>query len=69
MKLCTLNVSMFPDEPPKNRRMTPWEYEQEIQEAIIWCRAPRDFIFDKPTYPYCPQVPKYTVNFDLNAPQ
>lgn len=68
MKMCTLNVSMFPDEPPKNRRMNKWEYEQELQDSKIWCRAPRDYILDKPTYPFCPQIPKYTVNFDLNAP-
>lgn len=49
--------------------MTPWEREQEIQEAAIWGRTPRDFILDKHFYPYCPPVPKYTVNFDLNAPQ
>lgn len=49
--------------------MNPWEKEQEILEAAIWGRRPRDFIFDKPFYDFCPEVPKYTVNFDLNAPQ
>lgn len=55
--------------PKNNRRMNPWEFEQELQEAKIWGRMPRTHIFDKPTYPQCPSVPKYTVNFDLNAPQ
>ncbi len=60
---------MFGDEPPKNRRMTAWEREQEIQEAVLWGRTPRWFILDKHFYPDCPPVPKYSVNFDLNAPQ
>lgn len=49
--------------------MTPKEYAEELEDAKIWRRVPRDFIFDHPTYPWVPQVPKYTVNFDLNAPQ
>lgn len=59
---------MFPTEP-QNRRMTPWEYEQELEDAKIWCRNPRTFIKDKPTYPWVPQNVPYTVNFDLNAPK
>lgn len=57
------------DKQPVNRRMTNWEFEQELQDAKIWGRMPRRFIFDKPFYPECPPVPQYTVNFDLNAPQ
>nr|UHS18350.1 MAG: hypothetical protein [Betatorquevirus sp.] len=68
IKKCTVQVKLFP-EPPQNRRMTPQEYEDEILTAKIWGRVPRDFIFDHPTYPYVPTVPKYSVNFDLNAPQ
>lgn len=49
--------------------MTPQEFYEELQEAKIWQRAPRTHIFDHPTYPWVPQIPKYTVNFDLNAPQ
>lgn len=49
--------------------MTPEEYEQELIDAAIWKRHPRTHILDKPFYPYCPPVPKYSVNFDLNAPQ
>lgn len=49
--------------------MTAKEYAEELEEAKIWHRVPRDYIFDRPTYPWVPQIPKYTVNFDLNAPQ
>lgn len=49
--------------------MTKWEFEQELQDAAIWHRVPRTHIYDKPTYPWVPQNSKYTVNFDLNAPQ
>lgn len=59
---------MFHTEPV-NRRMTKWEYEQELADAKFWGRVPRNYIFDRPTYPYVPEVPKYCVNFDLNAPQ
>lgn len=49
--------------------MTEKEYADEVEEAKIWFRVPRSYIFDRPTYPWCPQDTKYTVNFDLNAPQ
>lgn len=49
--------------------MTPEEYEQELIDAKEWKRVPRTHIFDHPTYPWVPQVPYYTVNFDLNAPK
>lgn len=49
--------------------MTPQERAEEIMIANIFKRHPRDFILDTPFYPYCPPVPKYSVNFDLNAPQ
>lgn len=57
------------EKQPVNRRMNAWEFEQELQEAKIWGRMPRTHIFDKPTYPYVPTVPFYSVNFDLNAPK
>lgn len=60
---------LFPPDEPKNRRMNPWEREQELLDAAIWGRRPRDYILDKPFYDFCPEIPKYTVNFDLNAPQ
>lgn len=59
---------MFP-KPPENRRMTPQELEWEIQDAKAWLRVPRTHIFDRPTYPWVPENPKYMVNFDLNPPQ
>lgn len=49
--------------------MTSKEYEQELIDAKAWGRVPRTHIFDHPTYPWVPEVPKFTVNFDLNAPQ
>lgn len=49
--------------------MTPKEFQEELLDAAIWKRVPRTHILDKPTYPWVPQVPTYTVNFDLNAPQ
>lgn len=49
--------------------MTKWEYEQELEDAKWWCRVPRTYIKDKPTYPWVPQDTPYCVNFDLNAPQ
>lgn len=49
--------------------MTLWEREQEIEDAKYWGRHPRWFILDKHFYPDVPQLSKYTVNFDLNAPQ
>ncbi len=53
---------MFAD-PPKNRRMTPWEEEQEREDAKIWKRPRRSFIFDPPFYPYT--IPEPLVNFNL----
>lgn len=43
--------------------MTPWEEEQEKEDAYIWKRPRRTFIKDPPFYPWCPPEPK--VNFDL----
>lgn len=55
---------MFGDKIKKNRRFTAREYEQEVEEAKIWCRPPRQFIFDTPFYPGIPPTP--LVNFHLN---
>ncbi len=49
--------------------MTPQEKEDELFWATLFRRPPREYIKDKPFYPYVPPVPKYCVNFDLNAPQ
>lgn len=46
--------------------MTPWEQQEEKQEASIWCRPQRKYILDIPTYPFFPITPKVPkVNFDL----
>lgn len=68
IKNTVTKVKLFPS-PKKNRRMTPEEFEQELIDAKAWGRVPRSYIFDHPTYAWVPEVPKYTVNFDLNAPQ
>lgn len=47
--------------------MTPWEEEQEKQEAEIWGHYRRKFIFDKPFYTHLPPEP--VVNFDLGYKQ
>ena len=60
----TNNYLLFPDRKPfKNRRFTPWEWEQEKQDAKFLKRPYRSFFYDPPTYPYC--VPEPIVNFDL----
>lgn len=58
---------MFETEP-KNRRMTPAEKEDELFFARLFKRPLRDYILDKPFYPYVPTPPtgKPMVNFDLN---
>lgn len=43
--------------------MTPKEQQEEREDAKIWKRPQRYFIFDTPFYPWCPPEPK--VNFDL----
>lgn len=56
---------MFGD-PSPNRRMTPKEFEDELQESRIWGHIPRTYIKDKPFYTNLPIVPKVPfVNFDL----
>lgn len=61
---------MFGDRTPKNRRMTPEERRDELILAEIFRRPPRDYILDRPFYPYVPTPPKkYMVNFDLNPPE
>lgn len=43
--------------------MTPWEEEQEKEDARIWKRPQRRFIKDIPFYPG--MIPEPLVNFDL----
>ncbi len=47
--------------------MTPWEQEQERQDAKIWLRPQRQFILDPPFYPFFPPEPR--VNFNLGFPK
>lgn len=43
--------------------MTPWELQEEAEDAKIWKRPQRRFIKDIPFYPYT--IPEPLVNFDL----
>lgn len=56
---------MFHTEP-KNRRMTPWEQQEERYVAKLFGRAERTFILDKPFYPFVKTDVTKCVNFDLN---
>lgn len=51
------------DNKIKPRRFTPQEYEWELWQAKAFCRPPRQFWGDPPTYPWLPPTP--LVNFDL----
>ncbi len=60
---------MFGD-PTPNRRLTPKEFEQELEDSKIWGHRPRTFLKDKPFYdflPITPLVPR--INFDLGFKQ
>lgn len=60
--ICIQTVSLF-EKPKPNRRLTRWEEEQEKEDAAIWRRPRKYFIFDKPFHPEC--GPEPLVNFDL----
>ncbi len=64
---CVKTVKLFEDNKCKNRRFTPKEYETELQLCKWMKRPPRQFINDKPFYPWL--VPEPIVNFDLNFKQ
>lgn len=55
---------MFAPEPPKNRRLTPRELQDEIYLATLFKRPVRTYFNDPPFYPWLPPEPK--VNFKLN---
>lgn len=60
---------LFPPETP-NRRLTPWEEQEEREVAKIFGRPMRTFIKDKPFYPQFPPTPLIPkLNFDLNFKQ
>ncbi len=63
-----MRIDLFNDYKPKNRRMNSKEMETELEICKIFMRPPRDFIFDKPTYPYIKPDYSKMVNFDLNTP-
>ncbi len=44
--------------------MNPKEKEDELFWARLFKRPVREFLLDRPTYPYC--VPEPKVNFRLN---
>lgn len=46
--------------------MNAWEQQEEKQDAAIWHRPQRKYIYDKPTYPFFPPAPIIPrINFDL----
>lgn len=47
----------------KNRRLTPYEMQDELFLCKWMKRPPRTYFDDKPFYPWC--VPEPIVNFDL----
>lgn len=60
---CIKKVKLFENDKPKNRLLTAKEREDEKLTAAIWKRPQRHYLYDVPTYPYCPICP--LVNFDL----
>lgn len=54
---------LFPPKETPNRRMTPWELQEERELSNIFQRPMRYFIKDPPFYPWLPPEPY--VNFDL----
>lgn len=55
---------MFGQPYKKNRRFTPKEFEQELEDARIWKRRVRHYINDMPDYKL--DVIEPLVNFDVN---
>ena len=55
---------MFSNKIKKNRKFTARKYEQEVKKAKIWCKPPKQFIFNTPFYPGIPPTP--LINFHLN---
>lgn len=55
---------MFGQTTRKNRRMTPKEYAEDLEDSKIWGRYPKTFIYDTPFYKDL--IPEPIVNFSLN---
>lgn len=65
-----MSVNLFEPVQKKNRRMTPWEKQEEKEISKIFMRPERDFIFDFPYYPFFPPTPVIPkINFDLGYKQ
>lgn len=60
---CKIKVQLFP-EKRKNRRLTPYEMQDELFIAKWLKRPPRTYFDDRPFYPWLPPEPM--VNFKLN---
>lgn len=60
--LCVKKVELF-ERPKKNRRLTPPEFETELEICRWLKRPPRHYFNDTPFYPWL--VPEPVVNFDL----
>ncbi len=70
IKKCVNKVYLFPEcTPQKNRKLTSKEYAEECEDAKIWERFPRDYLLDKPFYPWVKPDYSKCVNFDLNIPE
>lgn len=54
---------MFGDPVKPNRRLTPKERADDLELAKLFKRPVRDFINDKPFYPWLPYAP--VANFNL----
>lgn len=58
-----LTTNIFGESTVKNRRLTPQEYADDLELAKLFCRPPRNYLYDLPFYPYLPPTP--IANFDL----
>lgn len=56
-------MTLFPEQTRKNRRLTPEEFQTDLEIAKWLKRPPRNYIYDPPFYPWLPPEPR--VNFDL----
>lgn len=59
---------MFGQPYIKNRRFTPKEFEEELNDAYHWRRRPRYYIHDKPDYDikHIEPLVNFSVNFTIN---
>ncbi len=65
---CVKKCYIF-EPPQKNRRLTPQEFEDDLYIAKWLKRPPRNYLLDKPFYPWLvpePLANQPIVNFKLN---